>query len=90
VALGAGSLKCVVATSGSEAVEQALQSRIGGNNLLRLHDGAFLVYTEALPSAIRDWLRPFVANSGSLLVVEFERWSGGGAIDRDWLTRRGH
>ncbi len=90
MALGPGSLKCIVASSGREAIEQALRSRIDSDNLLHLHDAAFVVYTDAEPATIRDWLLPCVAEGGSLLVVEFERWSGGGGIDHAWLTRRGH
>jgi hypothetical protein len=90
VSLGPGSLKCVVASRDREAIERTLRSRVGSDNLVHLHDATFIVYTDAEPATIRDWLLPHARPDATLLVVEFERWSGSGAIDRDWLTRRGH
>lgn len=89
VALGPGTLKCVIAGADCDGVEAALHHRIGADDVLRIQDGTFVIYTDAEPSAIRDWLLPIVGPS-ALLVVEFERWSGAGTIDRDWLNRRGH
>ena len=51
----------------------------------------FLVYTEAEPEAVRDWLRPLLREHESAFVVEFARWSSAGAgADQGWLLRRGH
>jgi hypothetical protein len=93
--IGRGTLKCVSASSPHRslrsAIEGALREHVAAHNVRHLHDSVFAVHTEAEPSDIRDWLAPLLREDESLLVVEFERWSGhGGAIDRRWLLRRGH
>lgn len=93
--IGPGTLKCVSASSPvrslRDAIEAALLEHVAPHNVRHLHADTFAVYTEAEPSDIRDWLAPLLRGDESLLVVEFERWSGhGDAIDRRWLLRRGH
>jgi predicted RNA-binding Zn ribbon-like protein len=90
-----GSLKCVVGCSSTrslrEPIEAALRARAGEEEVRHLHGDTLLVYTEAETAAIRDWLAPELRDGESVLVVEFERWSGRGpAPDREWLLRRGH
>jgi hypothetical protein len=89
-----GSLKLVTWQAGRPlggAVERVLRERAGGEHARPLHAGAALVYTDAGPDAVREWLAPLLAEGESLIVVEFERWSAvGPEIDRDWLLRRGH
>ena len=92
---GAGSLKCVAGWSPSrslgDSLEQALRAHAGDERVRHLYGDAFLVYTEADTSTVRDWLAPLLEESESVFVVEFERWSGHGpAIDSRWLMRRGH
>jgi hypothetical protein len=92
---GAGSLKCVSASSRSgplrDEVGRVLASHAGAQNVRHLHDGVFLVYTSAEPAAVRDWLAARLEQDGSVFVAEFERWSARGpAVDAAWLLRRGH
>jgi hypothetical protein len=86
--IGPGSLKVVV-TSG-RSIERALLAHVPQHHLRPAGDGAWVVFTEAEPAAIRDWLSPALDADRTVFVVEFERWSGQGDIDRDWLLRRGH
>jgi hypothetical protein len=95
VALAPGTLKLVAGCSTSrslrDAIQAALRAHVPDDGIRPLHTDTFLVYTDAQPSAIRDWLAPSLAAGESVLVVEFERWSGHGpAPDREWLLRRGH
>ena len=86
--IGRGSLKVVVATGHS--VEGALLAHVPREHIRAAGEGAWIIFAEAEPEAIRDWV---IAESGAdtpVFVVEFERWSGHGDIDRDWLLRRGH
>jgi hypothetical protein len=94
-AIGTGSLKlvtgCSSARSLADAIGALLRERIGSNDVCDLDGDTFLVYTDAEPEAIRDWLAELLSENESALVVEFERWSGRGpAIDSRWLRRRGH
>lgn len=95
MAIASGSLKCVVGCSPQrslrEPIEAALRAHAGAEEVRHLHSDAFVVYTNAEPAAIRDWLAPELRAGESVLVAEFERWSGHGpAPDREWLLRRGH
>lgn len=86
--IGPGSLKVIVASGPS--AERALLAHVPLEHVRPAGDGAWIVFTEAEPATIRDWV---IAESGAdttVFVVEFERWSGQGDIDRDWLLRRGH
>ena len=86
-----GTLKCVIAQGTIEAVLAALPERVGAENIREVRPGAVLVHTALEPAELRDWLSTQVGAGGSLLVFEFEKWSGfGGAVDREWLLARGH
>jgi hypothetical protein len=85
--IGPGSLKLIVGATSTEA-EETLRTHVHEHHVRRLSDDAWVVYTEAEPFQIREWLREA---SAGLLVIEFERWSGSGeAVDSAWLLRRGH
>ena len=93
--IGPGSLKCVSGSSSGRSlgslIEETLSSHVRAEDIRRLYDEVVLVCTEADTAAIRDWLASLVVAGESVLVVEFEHWSGyGAAPDRDWLRRRGH
>lgn len=88
-------LKCVIAWSDKRnlctIVEDALLGRIAGGEVLRLGEDAHLVQTANEPAEIRDWVRGALEVGESVLVIEFERWSGSGpGIDSRWLMSRGH
>lgn len=88
-------LKCVVAWSERRnlcsIVEDALRARIAADSTIRLGEDAVVVHTTNGPSEIRDWVRAALEDGESVLVVEFERWSGyGPGVDARWLMRRGH
>jgi len=92
--IGLGSLKLVIGCG----IDATLADRIGteiaphvrADDVRRAGD-AIIVYTDAEPGQIRDWLAPALRDGESVLVVEFERWSSrGDAVDRTWLLRRGH
>ena len=90
-----GSLKCVVAWSNErhlcDLVGDVLRDIAGVDEVRRLGDEAFAVWTAETPEALRDRLRVVVREGEGLLVVDFEVWSGhGGALDTEWLLRRGH
>ncbi len=93
--IGPGSLKCVSAGSPSRPlrtdIEEALRARVRPEDIRHLYGDVFLVYTDAEPLAIRDWLISALGDDESVFVTEFENWSGRGpAADRSWLLRRGH
>jgi hypothetical protein len=93
--IGAGSLKLVSGWSLSRSLDlvldEVLSDRAGTNDVRRLQDNAFVVYTEAEPADVRNWVAEELTDQESVLVVEFERWSSHGpAVDRRWLLRRGH
>jgi len=93
--LAPGSLKCVIAWSAQRAlrdpIEEALRAHVSAENIRNIDAATFLVYTDAEPADVRDWLTPHLQDGEPIFVVEFERWSGyGPAVDRDWLLRRGH
>ena len=92
--IGPGSLKVVVLDAATAdtgiAVGNALRDRIGEGDVRSLGSRAWLVYTDADPGHIRDWL-PQHAGGCAVFVADFEAWAGhGDAIDRAWLLRRGH
>ena len=93
--VGPGSLKLVIGWSPDrtlrDALHESLRTQVSENDVRHLYGEAFLVYTDAEPAAIRDWLAPLLAQDESVFVVEFDSWSGSGSsIERDWLLRRGH
>jgi hypothetical protein len=88
-------LKCVIAWSNRRnlcsIVEDALQERIETGGVLRLSEDALIVHAANDPAEIRDWVHSALEDGESVLVVEFERWSGyGDGVDSRWLMRRGH
>lgn len=90
--IGPGTLKLIVASSpeAAAAAESAVRARVRGADVRRLGD-ALLAYTDARPDELRDAIRDSLPDGESVLVVEFERWSSaGGAVDTEWLLRRGH
>ena len=92
---GEPTLKCVIAWSDRRSlcslVADALETRVGARDVLRLGDDAFAVYGTAAPDEIRDWVAGVLDPEESVLVFEFEKWSGHGpAVDAAWLMRRGH
>ena len=93
--IGSGSLKLVSGWSPSRSldhvIETALTQRVGANDVRRLHELVYLIYTEAEPSVVRGWLAEQLAGDESIFIAEFERWSSHGpAAGRTWLLRRGH
>jgi len=93
--IGPGSLKLVTASSPHRSLRDVLRDTLrahaGDNDLRHLHGETFLVYTDAEPATIRDWLAPVLGEDETAVAVEFERWSSHGpAADRTWLLRRGH
>ena len=93
--IGPGSLKCVAAWSASRSLDdlasETLQAHVRPEDVQRLDEALFLVYTDAEPAAIRDWFAPSLLEAESVFVAEFERWSAyGPAPDPRWLLFRGH
>ena len=86
--IGPGSLKLIVAADA--AIEGALRAHVPDEHIRRTGDEAWIIFTEADPPTIRDWITAAASNPSSILVVEFEHWSGYGDIDQAWLLRRGH
>ncbi|HEV8573580.1 MAG TPA: hypothetical protein VGR43_02625 [Dehalococcoidia bacterium] len=92
---GEPTLKYVIAWSDERnlctLVEAKLQARTGANDVLRLGDDGFVVHSADEPAAIRDSISGVLRDGESVLVFEFERWSGfGQGIDARWLMKRGH
>ncbi len=88
-------LKCVVAWSDKRnlcsLVAAALEARIAPENVCRLGDESLAVYSAAAPDEVRDWAAEVLESGESVLVLEFERWSGyGTGVDAAWLRKRGH
>jgi hypothetical protein len=93
--IGLGSLKLVSGWSPSRSLDRVLErmliDKAGANDVRRLNEHAYVVYTDAEPSEMRAWLLDLVTDDESVFVVEFERWSSRGpGIDQRWLLRRGH
>jgi hypothetical protein len=86
-----GTLKCVIATMGTDALLAALPKRVRPDDIRRIGPAALVVYTALEPAELRDWLSGYLEGGESLLVIEFEKWSGfGDRVDRVWLLERGH
>jgi len=88
-------LKCVIAWSERRnlcsLVVDAIETKVGTDDVRRLADDALAVFGAYEPSEIRDWLSGLLAEDESALVLEFERWSSlGPGVDSAWLMRCGH
>ena len=88
-------LKCVIACSARRRlgglIAEELASLADAGDIRRLGEEACLVYSPAPANAIRDRLRERLEEGESLLVLEFEKWSGyGRGVDDAWLLARGH
>ncbi len=94
--IGPGELKVVSAWSPardvSGEVEEVLRANVRPEDIRKLWDATFLVYTEASQAEIRDWLAGRLSEGDGVFVAAFERWSSWGRASdhRAWLLRRGH
>ena len=89
--IGPGTLKCILASGDLEAVLAALQEHLEVKDVRRIGAAAAIVHTMIEASELRDRLCAQVGKDQSLLVLEFEKWSGYGAeVHREWLLARGH
>ncbi len=91
----APTLKCVIAWSERrnlcDLVGAVLSARVGLEQVRRAGDDSFLAYTIASPAELRNWVAEALEAGESVLVVDFEKWSGSGpGVDAEWLLRRGH
>jgi hypothetical protein len=89
------SLKCVIAWSDRRnlcsIVEAELRGGLDGDEVRRAGDDAIIAHAANEPAEIRDWVRAVLEDGESVLVFEFERWSGYGlGVDSQWLLSRGH
>jgi hypothetical protein len=92
---GEPTLKCVIAWSNTRnlctLVTDQLEAKIGANEIRGLGDDAFAVCGTPAPDEIRDWVAVVLDPDESVVVFEFEKWSGHGPdVDVEWLMRRGH
>lgn len=86
-----GTLKCIMASGGTDEGLAALTERVRPEDIRRVSPVAFVVHTAIEPTELRDWLSGYLEGGESLLVIEFEKWSGfGDLVDRVWLLERGH
>ena len=90
-----GRLHCVTAWSAGRSlgplIEETLRAHVSNEEVRHLYGEVYLVYTDTGAAAIRDWFISRLQEDESMLVVEFEHWSGyGPAPDRRWLLARGH
>ncbi len=86
-----GTLKCFIASGRTDALVAALSKRVSVENMRQASAGAILVHTALEPAELRDWLSGLLGSGESLLVIEFEKWSGfGEGVDSEWLLARGH
>src|SRR5438309_7260690 len=88
-------LKCVIAWSERRnlcaLVADAIETRVGADDVRRLADDALAVFGAYEPSEIRDWLGGLLAEDESALGLEPEPWSTlGRRVDSARLTRRRH
>jgi hypothetical protein len=85
--VGPGSLKLVVAGGG---VERVLREHVPDKHIRPAGRGAWIIFTEAEVTEVRNWLVVALGDGAQVFVAEFEHWSGQGDIDAAWLLRRGH
>lgn len=68
-----------------------LEREASAGELRSVFGNAYVVNTALEPAELRDLIVSDLDERDSLLVVEFERWSGyGREVDAVWLMRRGH
>lgn len=87
--VGPGSLKLVIAPD-DPVVIGTLRDHVLEKHIRPAGHGAWIIFTEAEPADVRDWLASALGDSTQVFVVEFEHWSGHGDVDAAWLLRRGH
>jgi len=88
-------LKCVIAWSDRRnlcsLVEETLKQRLGETEVRKLGEDSLVCYGLPAPDEVRDLVAGVLDAEESVLVVEFEKWSGRGpGMDAEWLMRRGH
>ncbi len=88
-------LKVVIAWSDRRnlctIISDALDAIAGADEVRKLSDEAYVAHTALSAAELRDRLREILGESESVLVAEFEVWSGHGeALDARWLLARGH
>jgi len=88
-------LRCVIAWSDRRnlcsLVAGALETRMGAPDMIQLGDDSLLVYGVAAADEIRSWVAGMLEPEESVMVFEFEKWSGHGpGVGAEWLMRRGH
>ncbi len=89
--IGPGALKCVIVFGDIERALDTLGAHASPENIRQVGGAAILVHTEIGASELRDMLSAELGAGASLLVIEFEKWSGyGESVDREWLVARGH
>ena len=93
--IGPGKLRLVSGWSPSRSLDCAIEALLSGlaepNDVRRLQDSVFVVFSATEPEEIRSAIAGELLDGESVFVVEFERWSSHGpAADRTWLLRRGH
>ena len=72
-------------------IGDALEAIVGGSEVRKLGDEAYVVHTALSTAQLRDRLREMLADGEGVFVTEFEVWSGHGeALDSRWLLARGH
>ena len=92
---GKPGLKCVIAWSDRRnvcsLVADALEAKVGARNIIQLGDDSFIVYGASAADEIRNWVAGMLEPEESVMVLEFEKWSGHGpGVGEEWLMRRGH
>jgi hypothetical protein len=88
-AIDSDSLRLVVVARADVDLGPILRECVRPGEVRMISPSAALVYTHVENATIRDVVRPHVGD-GSVIVVEFERWSAHGDVDAEWLLRRGH
>ena len=88
-------MRCVIAWSERRhlcsLVAAALAGVAGGENVRRAGEDACLVYSALSAADLRNATSALLADGESVLVLEFEAWSGFGPdVDREWLLAHGH
>lgn len=92
---GEPSLKCVITWSDRRNLcslaADLLEEHLGTQEVRPLGDDTLLLYGAIEPDEVRDVISAVLSPDESMLVFEFEKWSGRGpGVNADWLMRRGH